>query len=218
MGALTVQKIMNRVRRQFGDTAGVQLDAQFFYDFINDAMREIVLEADLLQTTATNNSVANTATLALPTDALRIYGVSYAGSPISEVELSQARQLLEVTEGPVSAGYPVGTPAQYWIWNNNIVFYPAPDSVKSVAVYYNRNPTEVSSTADIPELPARYDNRILEYLMAKAAEFDDDMGKYQVKIQEFSMNMSKSSGEDGDSQELYPFISVSPVDASYYDY
>jgi len=218
MGELTVTDIARRVRRQMGDEAGVVLTDQTVYDWINDGMREIVLENDLLRWRATTNSVAGQANYAIPTDLLRFHSITYGGEALTEISLQDAQKIIPNIDDTTT--YAKGTPQQFWQYGNEFFLYPAPASIKTIVIYYNRRPTPVTDLGNTPELSARYDNRLVEYCLAQAAEMDDNDTMAVRKRSEFQEGLSRSKDEESESG-LYPHMGVSIADSygySYYDY
>jgi len=223
MGALTVQKFADRIRRQFGDTSAVLITDAAVYDWINDAMRDIVLSNDLLAIRATTATVANQISYKIPNDLLQLHHVSFGGEPLEESNMQEVVNSVTNMDDPVSAGYPTGTPQFFWFYGNQLFLYPAPatSSSSDLLVYYNRMPVEITAMVDIPELPARYDNRIMEYCLAQAAELDDDTDKYSAKKTEFKQGVADTRDLEQGTNDVYSSVTVSPADGAggyYYDY
>lgn len=216
MGALTVQNIIDRVRNQFGDANGAQVTDAMVINWINDGMREIVVQNDLLQVTGSSNSVANQVEYSLPAGILRMRRVAYSGQTLRPITLEEADELIpshaSVVGGVAGTNYPTGTPTHYWIWSGKISFFPAPDTANvALTLYYTRYPTAVEATGDTPELPAEYDNRIVEYCLAQAFELDMNTTMMQVKGGQFQQGVDKLKGEDDwENQEFYPNITMIP--------
>lgn len=211
MGALTVTQIKARVTTQFGDTDGAQVVDASIINWVNDAMREITQQQDLLQKVGSSNSVANQAQYNLPTDVLHIRRLAYSGFALQQITIEDANNLVPGSSESVAQGYPVGTPISYWIYANQINLYPAPSvSIASgITIYYTRQPTVVTSTSDTPELPAEYDNRIVEYCLKQAFELDMNTTMMAIKQNEFQQGIDKMKGNPNwESQEAYPSVSV----------
>jgi len=215
MGALTVQKITDRVRRQFGDIGGALITDQAMYDWINDAMREIILENNLLKVRANSITVANQSNYGLPSDLLRFDHISYEGEALPSISVQEASNTVENMDD--ATNFPRGIPQTYWVYGNELFLYPAPTAAGvTITIYYNRNPVEITTMAGIPELPARYDNRLIEYCLAQAAEIDDDTLKNQSKLQQFRDGLEKARDEEEGPTDLYQHMGVSMADSAGY--
>lgn len=212
MGVLTVGNILERVQRQFGDEAGVLINITAVRDWINDAMREIILDNDLLKVRSTAVVAVGQPNYGLPSDVLRLHSLSYDGRPINEVSLSEARKTIDVDD---TANYPRAVPQEYWVWGSEFFLYPAPSEAKQVTLYYNRNPTAVVNTTDVPELPARYDNRLVEYCIAQASELDDNDERAARKLNQFQEGLERARDEENSGGQ-YPHMGVSLADSSGY--
>jgi hypothetical protein len=88
----------------------------------------------------------------------------------------------------------------YWyLWANQIYLWPIPsdaDGTKIITVNYSSMPTNVSSPADILGLPDRYYDRIVEFVMAKAYELDEDWTGQQIQNQKFETKVTEVFNAD----------------------
>lgn len=206
---MLVSEIATRVKRQFGDEAGAQIKDEDFIRWVNDAMREIAVNNDLLQVVASTPTVANQDQYDLPTNILTLRSVRYSGSKLKFLSPEESADLIG------SDSTTQGTPTHYSIFARKIDLYPAPDKsgTSDLQLYYTRQPNPVTAVADEPELPLQYHNRIAEYCLAQAYELDDNQESYKVKMQQFQDGMDKLKGsEDWQVQDVYPSISASPAD------
>lgn len=214
MATLSVAEIITRVQRQFGDEAEAQITQADIIRWINDAMREIANNNNLLQVKATANTTVNVNSYALPVGIARLHSVRFRGLVLQSTTQEQIDELIGATDLTVQQGYPVGTPRYYWIWAGQINLYPAPDttSTTDLELYYTRQAIPVDDPADIPEVPEQYHNRIVEYCLARAYELDENFFIASLKDQTFSAGVDKiRQDESYKEQEFYPFI-TSPND------
>lgn len=216
MGVLTVQKISDRVRRQFGDTGSVVITDQAMYDWINDAMREIVLDQKLLRVKSTSQTVIGQQNYGFPSDLLRLDHLSVNGEALDQTSTQEIGRTIENMDDSIN--YPRGVPSQYWVYGRELFLYPAPSSSTSMTIYYYRNPVEVTAMVNTPELPAEYDNRIIEYCLSQAAELDDDDTRAQLKRQQFDVGLDRTKDEQEGGQDFYPNMGVPLADAYGYSY
>lgn len=211
MASLTVAQITQRVQRQFGDTELAQVVQQDVYNWINDAMREIAVQNDLLQVQGSAAAVANQKQYALPDEMLKLRRVAYQGFSLRNISVEDADELVSGSALSVANGFPVGTPTHYWVYAGLITLFPAPSTSGSndIQLHYTRQPTDVTSTGDTPELPAEYHNRIVEYCLAQAWELDMNVTMSQVKTNQFQQGIDKLKGNaDWENQNFYPSIAM----------
>lgn len=215
---LSVQEILTRVQRSFGDEAQAQLTQADVIRWINDAQREIATNNNLLQVKASADTTASVNNYALPTGILRLHSVRWQGRVLQSLSLAQVDELTSTADQTVAQGYPVGIPMQYYIWANQLYLYPAPQTgaVGDLSIYYTRQPVAVANVSDIPELPDAYHNRIVEYCMARAYELDENFFIASLKDQSFNAGVEKMrQDESWKSQEAYPFITTPEDDVTY---
>lgn len=202
---MLVSEIATRVRKQFGDDAGVVITDADIIRWVNDAQLEIVGKVDVLQGSATAGTIANTADYTFPTTYNRVHSIKWRGSRLRELNLQQAEELVPNKDN--ASTYPTGNPQYYWIWGNVFTLYPAPATTEAGAlrIFYIRNPVAVTAVGDTPELHTKYHPRLVEYCMAQAAELDENDQRYATKINQFQQGVAAESGRERTTQ-YYPFI------------
>jgi hypothetical protein len=209
---VNVQDIMTRVKRTFGDEAGVQITDADIFRWINDGQREIAVQNDALQTKGTLASVAGQQAYTLPADLLTLQSVWFAGFLVNPKSWQQAE------EDIIALGTPnvlqQGQPSFYWTWANQINFYPVPsDSVSSIVVFYNRSPIQVATSLDSLDLGVTYHNAILQYVLQQAYELDEDWTASTTKQTQFENSLKDlSENETWNGRRSYPVITVLPED------
>lgn len=217
MATLTVQEIFTRIQRSFGDESQAQITSADIIRWVNDAMREIANNNNLLQVKATSPTTVNVSAYTLPTGIARLHSVRFRGLALESISLEQADELIGSVDLTIAQGFPVGMPTHYWIWAGQINLYPAPDTTAAndLTLYYTRQANAVTVVGDTPELPEQYHNRIVEYCMARAYELDENFFIASMKEQKFEAGVDKlRQDESWENQELYPFITSSADDVS----
>ena len=215
---LSVQEILTRVQRSFGDEAQAQLTQADVIRWINDAQREIATNNNLLQVKASADTVSSQNAYALPTGILRLHSVRWQGRVLQALSLAQVDELTSTADQTVAQGYPVGTPMQYYIWAQQLYLYPAPQTggTGDLSIYYTRQPVAVATVGDVPELPDAYHNRIVDYCMARAYELDENFFIASLKDQSFNSGVDKLRQDASwTQQETYPFITTPEDDITY---
>jgi hypothetical protein len=211
-----VSEIATRVKRQFGDEAGVQVTDADIIRWVNDAQREIAVKNNLLQVRATTAVSPGVNEIAAPTDILTLHAVRFQGIKLIPLSQQEADQF-DLGAVPTTSR---STPTHFWRWANTITLYPAPNITDpdDITLFYTRIPVEITATNQTPELPAQYHNRIVEYAIAQAAELDENLQQYQLKMGQFESGVAELKGQgEYTEQDFYPSISVGSADLTYND-
>lgn len=208
---MIVSEIALRVKRQFGDEAGAQITDADIIRWVNDAQTDIAVNNDLLQVSATTATTAGTQKYTVPTNLLILRSARWKGVKMQSLSMEEADQL--TISGDTGAS---GTPISFWQFARQIYVWPPPDAngTTDLTLFYTRQPVQVTAVGDTPELPIQYHPRLVEYCIAQAAELDDNLGHYQLKMQEFKGGIDElKSNAQWESQDFYPSITVGNRDS-----
>lgn len=203
---MLVSDVATRVKRTFGDEYGAQIDDTDIIRWCNDAQKEIALQNKLLQTVSNTNTVVNQQDYTLPTDLLALRGIRYDKLRLTMLSLDDIDAVVE------DRSLDKGTPQYYWTYAQTLSLWPTPDAVKSITIYYTQVPATLTAVGNTISLPAQFDNRIVEYCVAQAAELDDNLEHYQLKMSQFQAGIDahKNTLETVDQDDAYPFITYRP--------
>lgn len=214
---MLVSEIAKRVKRQFGDEAGAQITDDDIIRWVNDAQREIAINNELLQVKATADITSGTREYSLPQDILKLHSIKYNGLTLQGLTIQEADSLVSTHDDP--SVMPSGTCTNFWVWARTITLYPTPDAniASGLTLYYIRVPREVATTAEEPELPIQYHNKIVDYCIAQAYELDDNMDSYAIKMNQFQSGVdSLRDDSEWAEQQFYPHITSSPDESGDY--
>lgn len=204
---MNISDIISRVKRQFGDESGVQIQDADIIRWINDAQRDIAMKHSLLQTKATSNVVASQADYTLPTDLLNLFSVRYNGARLTEFSIQEV-DLDGLAANPTSTG----TPDSFTYFGDLLTLYPTPATALTggLTIFYTKQPTVVATTADSLTLPERYHNSIVQFCLQMAYELDENWQAAQVKNKEFNSDMGELRGKlEAMPEEFYPHVTYS---------
>lgn len=214
---MLVADIVRRVRESAGDIAVLQFTNSTLTDWINDAIRECVIENSLLQARATTSTVVSQAEYNLPTDIFKLHSVTVDGYKLEVLTLEQWQERNASGSGTV---IPTGAAFNCYIYAGVLTLFPTPDTVKTLVINYTKQPAAITRSAGPPEvwtptspvIPEEYHNRIVSYCLAQVAMQDDDYDKYQALMMEFKTGVIDLKRAKDQEEDLYPFISVSSRD------
>lgn len=207
---MNVGEIATRVKRQFGDESGVQVTDADIIRWVNDAQREIAGNNDLLQTVATTAVISGQREYTLPPDILLLRSIHYGGSKLTPLNSREAEEYIQIQQS--------GTPGTFWVWANKLNLFPTPSASDpdDLQIFYTRQPANVTVTADVPELPLEYHNRIVEYCLQQAYELDENWEAASQKAGQFVNGLAALKGkEDWDTVDYYPSITTLPDDGGF---
>lgn len=212
---MKLNEIITRVQRQFGDDVQAQITKEDIVRWVNDACLEIATSNKTNQgiNKGITPVVAGQPQYTLPPDILNLRSVRANGIKLVHTTYDQLTELADYSEDAQ------GAPNCYWVYNGVLYVYPTPyESLGSIDVYYVRTPDVL--TVDMldrePNVPKEYHPRIVEYCIAQAAELDDNLTQYQLKMGQFRDNLQslKRNGEQPEGDDYYP--SISYTSAEYY--
>lgn len=223
--SILASSIATRIKRQFGDESGVQITDADIIDWINDAQREVLTQnPGVLATSVTIDVTAvgqsgftvfdNVIT---SNKSHSVRSVYYREDPTSQYVLMKYFTPQEWEE---RFGYhpteEYGTPIVYTVRfapdtgsNRPVVsVYPWPDHTQDDAflVFYNRFPTDVVSLSNTIDLPAAYNQYIIEFCLMKAYEMDENWEAVDRKQNYIQSTLNHLADMKYANTQTYPVI------------
>ncbi len=215
---MIVSDVTTRVLRQFGDEASVQIDESDIMRWINDAAKDIAVQNDNNQATATQASVIGTNTYVLPADMLTIRSVYFDSQKLdfyTRAEYDAYINSVDPTE--LASGTPTIYTRNFTGTVSNLLVYPTPSVVKNIKIWYYRRPFEVAVSTDPLPFSEEYHLRIVEYCLQQAYQTDEDWEAAERMKGQLDDGLTKLKQlESSDDSEFYGVITVLPEDGGYY--
>lgn len=214
---MLVSEMFVRVRRAFGDDFGTRITINDLVRWANDGQREIAMKNELLQVKGSVPLVAEDPEYPFPANILKLLAVTYRGQPLEGMGFKEFLNFTQDSEGIVT-----GEPRIFTPFAGSLRLHPTPKlSEGEVALFYIRQPVDIVAddpndlnttyTPTTSELPQQYHIRLVEYMLAQAAELDDDDVKYERKRTEFeTRTLEMKDDHDWNIRDEYPVISVLP--------
>jgi hypothetical protein len=212
----TGSDVSARVRSQFGDTSGAQLDDASILRWINDGQREIVNSNPILRASKLTNITAGQADYTFPTDSvLMIEAIYVNGYPIPNMTPQAARQFIQTLDP--SASQTAERPQVWYERAGIITFYPVPNTTftNGLKLEYIKNPTPLASLASSVSIPDRYFNELVNYVLAQSLEMDENYSAAQFKHRQFRDGLDRQNLKDTISQDAL-YSSVLPDALDYF--
>lgn len=203
-----------RVRSSFGDFSGAQLSDAAILSWINDGQREIVNSNTLLRATKYANIVAGQQDYTFPGDkVLAIEALYVDGYPIENVSPQAAREYI-IKLDPTSL-LSAERPEIWYERAGVITFYPTPqkDIANGLKLEYVKTPSNLSLLSNPLDIPDRYFNELVSYVISQALEADENYEAASYKLQQFRSGLDRLNLKDNLSQiDLYQQILPDPDD------
>lgn len=217
---MLVSDVRTRVYDTFGDTANVQINDALVLRWINDAQRQIALNNEMvLPTSAVSNTVANTASYALPADFNVLKSVHLKANPADlsyfRMEYLSPQQMDEYLEGWDGTMFGSTRPQVYTRYGNNITVFPTPDLsvTNGLKLFYGRVAADRVNASDVIDLPSLYHEAVVTYCLMQAYLLDEDPNFYTIMKTKFDEdNNKKKDDEIKGGIEYYPTITVRAED------
>lgn len=207
---MIVADVISRVKRQFGDESGAQVTDADIIRWINDGQNEIAQMHELLEATAVTKTLAGKVDYELPDSMVTLQAIYYNGAKLRNLSNQEFDEYIRVAnDGGNSEGSYV-----YTSWGNRITLFPAPASSLDLRINFSCFPAPVEISADELNIPLRYHNRLVEYVLAQAYELDENFEAATFKANQMTNAMSQTLGdEQWDEHSEYPTILVRAEDA-----
>lgn len=217
---MNINDILDRVKRQFGDESGVQVQNADIIRWINDAQNEAVTQhPGLFLASSTVDIEIGEFTIALPTNLLDLQTVEYRESgvdPYISLTYKTTQEMDEYYPGWLDELY-LGSPEIFTRGTKGKMrLYPVPDKTLSAGLRlnYSRYAIPVDDVGDAIDLPEYYHTYVLEFCLMKAYEMDEEWEVADRKAAYVQSTLDfNSARESWFGKEVYP--SVTPVAEDY---
>lgn len=202
----TFGTLLQEIRRIFGDEAGVQLDSADVQRWANSAQTEIVNNNKAIKAKSTAPTVIGTAVYTFPSIKIQqIESLHYDNTRLENLPFAEAERYI-ISNDPENTAS--GAPIFWYEWDGEITVYPKPDAVKNLTLYYTAYPVELTGdTAQLLDVPDKFYNAVVDFVMAKAYEMDEDMNASQMAEARFRAALENQMEDERQAQHMtYPVI------------
>lgn len=204
----TVQKVITRIQRQFGDESGAQITQSDFIEWINSGQLEIVKRNKILKDAQETSTVIGQFDYTFDSlNILEILHLHYNGIPLRNVSFQNMQEHILKTD-PLRINS--GDPLMWSLWDTTLSVYPTPSVVGTLTLYYVQMPTNVSTSSDLLSIPDTYYESLIQYVLGQAYELDDDWTGAATKIKQLdsSLNLLAKDETSFVNGSTYPVITV----------
>lgn len=198
----TVGDVMRAVKRVFGDESSVQLEDADIVGWINDAQMEVVRTNGVLKAKSTLAATPGQREYAFPSVGIhKIDAVHYRGYRLPNISIAQAQE--NMIMGNDDSNRIGGGPQGWYEWAGKLVVWPATDTDENLELFYTARPQNVDSTPTTKlGLPDKYYTAIVDYVLARAYEMDEDLQASQNKNTQFDTKVAQMGEEERTAQNM----------------
>lgn len=194
------------IKRIFGDESGVQLDDSDIQRWANSAQMEIVTSNKAIKARSTSLSAVGQATYTFPDVQIQqVASLHYDNMRLENVPFAEAeRYVMSYDPEQIETG----TPRIWYEWDGEFTVWPKPDDVKTFTLYFTAYPDELTGdTAQALSVPDKFYNAVVDYILSKAYEMDEDMQASGMAEQRFRAALEGQMEDERQAQHMtYPVI------------
>lgn len=207
----TGSEVAERVKRQFGDPDGRQITDYDILLWINTSQQDIISQNPILKDTATTNVVSGQDLYTYPDDRVQyIEALHYDGTPLQYYSFQEAQTYILST---IPEGEQIeSVKPQIWYERaGNIYLYPKPKEniADGLRLFFVKQPADLESLAETLSVPDRYFQRVIDLVLARAYQLDENWEAAQYKQQEYVNAMGLLANQENVVQaNTYPTITT----------
>lgn len=219
---MNVQDVADRVKRTFGDDAGIQITDADIFRWINDAQLQISIDnEELLETVGTADIVLGQPDYASPSNLNTLRSLMYNNFRLRVLSFAEFNEYLDGFKVPQNQSqFGMGRPEVFMVYGSTITLFPTPKEnlTAGLRIYYSRHPASVGNLADALTVPDRYHTTVVNYCLQQAYELDENADMTAYKKGQFDESIQKLKGQEKwTGREYYPTITTLPEDDSYWE-
>ena len=205
----TASDVITEVKRTFGDEAGIQVTDADLIRWINSAQREILVTNQILKAVGTTDVTGGVSEYSLDgLNIVTIQSIHYNGRRLEYRTFQEAEEYITSADPQkVVAGEPI----LWYEWGGMINLYPVPslDAPQALKIYYIKEPASITASNNTLSVPDKYYENIVQYVLARAYELDEDNENSQFKLGQFNQRLDAlSEQENAQGTDTYPRITV----------
>lgn len=206
----TLNDVYRAVKRVFGDESAVVLEDEDLRTWTNQGQQYISSEIKSLKARSTAITQADVEVYSFPDMQIRqIEAVHLDGRLIRNLPFQEAERTILDTD---PRREDKGEPEFWYMWDDELFFYPVPEEGHVLELFYTRYPRELTSADETLDVPDKQFDTLVNYVLKKAYEMSEDMPAAQYKQGEIQDALMKQSEEEYQAQHMsFPTIREVPL-------
>lgn len=211
----TLQEVIDRVKRQFGDESGVQITDTDIIAWTNQAVVDIVKANRNLKAVGTTPIIPGQDSYTFPSIRILVIEVLQCdGVPLKYLSFNEAQEFI-ASYDPNKVN--TGIPEVWYEFAETIHLYPVPSSaVSTLTIFYVQYPSTLIAGIDVLPVPDNYFTTVLSYCLQQAHQLDDNWTAAEVMQKQVQDDLAVNSDDsDGVESGEYKTITILAEDAYY---
>lgn len=222
--SFTGAQLAQQVEEKFGDAGNVQITRSMQLGWINNGIRAITEQIEMLEKVVSTpliagQSVYDLAALFGTQRIITVSLVTVAGTSIELIGFAEFQKL--ITDGGNLTGVPQTNTAVGTMFADKLTLWPTPNKTvaNGLTIYCEVSPAPLATINDALTIPDRLYNSLFDYVMAQALELDENFEASQVKLAHHQQSLQRNFEKETRSPNaFYPSITPDPDDFSYGNY
>lgn len=204
-------QVADAVKRQFGDPDGRQITNDDILRWLNTAQQEIVSQNPILKETIVTGVTAGVNLYTYPSQNVQyIEAVHYKDLPLESYTFQEAQSYI-LQRKVETSGVENIRPVIWYERNGDLYLYPTPSATETgvLKMYYIKRPSDLTVLSDPLELPDRYFQRIVDLVLSRAYQLDENWEAAKYKQTEYIAGMEQLANQENvTNTNTYPSVTV----------
>ena len=182
---MTPSELETAARHRYNAINDPHFSSAMILDIIYQASMQIAVDTLAIEQTYSTVSVAGTREYAYPANAFAIRRVEYAGKKLRFTTLE--------SDPKTSTTQVSGTPAEYALWNGEMILFPTPAIDNEVIKVFTYNRPSAVTAISVLEIPSEYHLDMIDLILSVmyAKDQNNTMATYHRNLWERSLNRIK---------------------------
>lgn len=197
----TGTEVANSVKRQFGDPDGRQITNDDILNWINSAQQDIISQNPILKDSAQTNVVSGQDIYTYPSESIQyIEALHYNAVPLEYYTFQEAQTY--ILSNPDADIVQDVKPSIWYERAGNIYLFPKPleNVTNGLRLFFVRQPANLASLGATLSVPDKYFQRVIDLVLARAYQLDENWEAAQYKQAEYVNAMNLLANQENVTQ------------------
>lgn len=196
---MTPSEVYTLVRNQITETSPDFWGETEIYTLIWNAEKILATELGCVEVSTTMSTVASTREYTRPSDIQRIFRITYDSTKLKKINFTDVDKIEGDTEDE-------GDPEYYYEYGSYIGLVPTPTEIKTLKIYYNKIPTQLSASSTAFSIPPEYAHFLTDYVLSLMYLKDQQVSESDRHKEQWNRNIQQARDQWGSRRAMdnYP--------------